>query len=161
MPWIVAIIAGLLIGALLVSSRTARTGLIAVAGLIVVLAAALIFYEKTAEIAAHSAIAPEEVELRDARMEPRGGLFYLVVAVKNLSEEHAIETLTIRITAHDCPTEALDDTCEAVGENDLSARLPVPPGQVRGIDQLSPIANLPDVRNLVWSFEVVDVRAET
>ncbi len=161
MPWIIAIVAGLVLGAVLVSSRTARNALITVAVIFAIAAAWIIFSEERSEQRAHTLIGADEIELRTPQVERRGGLFYVVASVKNLSASHDTETIKLKILAHDCPTATLSDACEIVGERLENLRLVIPPGQVRGIDRLSSFSNMPQVENLVWSFEVMEVRART
>lgn len=160
MAWIFVIVAGLLLGALLIGSHVARAALIAVAVLLGAGAIWMIYAEHVRERDARILITPQQVELRAPSVERRGGLYYLVTAAKNLSEAHSIAALKIRVQALDCPSETVTDACEIVGDQIVSLTLNVPPQQVRGIQELAPFANLPQVRFMLWSFEVAEVRAE-
>jgi hypothetical protein len=160
MPWIIAIIAGLVLGAILISSRAARGVLIAVAALLAVGAIWLIYTDSSREYRAQTLIDVDEVELRQPLVDQRGGLYYLITSVKNLSSEHAIKSLKIQILAHDCPSDALTEECDIVGDETASLRVRVPAGQVRGVEELSTFANLPPVRTMLWTFSVIEVRAE-
>jgi hypothetical protein len=159
MAWIIVILAGLLLGAILIGSRTARTVLIGLAVLLVLGAGWLIYQEKMREHDARTLISPDEVELRDATVDQVGGLYYLVTSVKNLSGEHAIHSLRIRVQAHDCPEARLSEACETVGDQQVHVTVRVPPQQVRGIRELSPFANLPQATVMMWTFDVAEVRA--
>ena len=66
----------------------------------------------------------------------------------------------MRVRAHDCPTDQLEEACEIVGESVEKFKIEIPPGQVRGTERAIAISNLPTVTNLVWSFDVVGVRAK-
>ena len=160
MPWIIAVIAGLVLGAVLISSRLARSALIAVAVLLALGAAWLVYTDRSREYLAQTLIDPSEVELREPHVEQRGGLYYLVTSIKNLSPEHSIKYLKIRVLAHDCAGETLDETCETVGDETMALTVRVPPEQVRGVAELASFSNLPAVRTMVWSFTVDEVRAE-
>lgn len=160
MPWILASI--LIIGLAFLAYTMPEARKI-VAGLFVVIVIGvgfLIWREQSLDNRAENAITIEEVELRDFSTTPKTGLLYAKGSVKNLSEDQAVDTVDIRVRAHDCPSEELTDACEIVGESVEHIKLHIPAGQVRGIEKIISLSNLPAVKTLVWSYDVVAVRAD-
>lgn len=121
---------------------------------------ALLYWEFSTDRKAAAAIAVEQVELRGFEIYTRTGLRYFKGNVKNLSGEYSIGSFHLRVRAHDCPSAEITGQCETVGESLDELKLNIPPGQVRGVERSVSFTNLPAVKNLLWSFEVVSVRAD-
>lgn len=121
---------------------------------------ALLYWELSTDKKAAAAIAVDQVELRGFEVYTRTGLRYFRGNVKNLSTEYTIGTFRLRVRAHDCPGSVVSAQCETVGESLDDIKVTVPPGQVRGVGRSVSFTNLPAVENLLWSYEVVSVRAD-
>lgn len=121
---------------------------------------ALLYWEVSTDNRAAAAIAVEQVELRGFEVYTKTGLRYFRGNVKNLSTEYKIGVFHLRVRAHDCPSTVLSEQCEIVGESLDEIKLGVPPGQVRRVERSVSFTNLPTVKNLMWSYEVVSVRAD-
>ena len=160
MPWLLGLV---IIGGLVYlaySSPEARKAVLIVLAVVLCGVAYLLYDEFASEEKATSLITADEVELRDFAANTRTGLFYAKGSVKNLSPDHTLAFLEMRVRAHDCPSEQLADVCEIVGESVEKVKIEIPPGQVRGIEKSVSFSNLPAVTNLVWSFDVHAVRAK-
>jgi hypothetical protein len=142
------------------SSPEVRKAVIIVLAVVLCGIAYLLYDEYSTEEQATSLIAVDQVELRDFATNTRTGIFYAKGSIKNLSAENTLASLQLRVRAHDCPSETLSDACETVGESVEKIKLEIPPGQVRGVEKSVSFSNLPAVTNLVWSFDVVGVRAK-
>ena len=142
------------------STPEARKAIVIVLALVVGGVAFLLYREYSIDRKAVSRIAMDEVELRGFVTAPRTGVLYTKGSVKNLSKLHTLESLDMRVRAHDCPTTELSEACETVGESTEHIKLEVPPGQVRGAEKSVNISSLPAVRTLVWSYDVIAVRAK-
>lgn len=161
MPWLIALVLVAGLAYLAYTSPQFRKGIGVLIAIIVAAVAYLIYSEQMSEHRATSAIAVNEVELRDVSAVSRTGLYYAKGSVKNLSASETLDSFELRARAHDCPDETLSDACETVGESIDTIKLMIPPGQVRGMDQAVRVSNLPAVRTLVWTFDVMSVRART
>lgn len=159
MGWLLGliIVAGLIYFAYF--SPEARKAVIVVLCVVVAGVTYLLWTEWADEKQATSAIAIDEVELRGFVTRSQTGVYYAKGGVKNLSAAETIESIELRVQAHDCPTETLRDDCETVGESVERIKIEVPPGQVRGIDKSVSFSNPRSPRTLVWSYDVVAVRA--
>ena len=160
MAWLLGLV---IIGGLVYlaySSPEARKAVLIVLAVVVCGVAYLLYDEFTSEERAITLIAADEVELRGFAANTRTGLFYAKGSIKNLSSEHTLAFLEMRVRAHDCPTDQLEEACEIVGESVEKFKIEIPPEQVRGTERPIAISNLPTATNLVWSFDVVGVRAK-
>ena len=160
MAWLLGLIIVAALVYLAYLSPETRKAVITVLAVVLCGVAYLIYDEFATERQATSLIALDEVELRNFSTNSRTGIFYAKGSVKNLSASETIESIELRVRAHDCPGDELTDACETVGESVEKMKLEVPPGQVRGVEKSVSFSNLPSVTNLVWSFSVAGVRAK-
>lgn len=160
MAWAVGLIIILGLLYLVYAVPDVRKVVAAVLVLMVGAVAGLLYWENVNDRKAATAIAAEQVELRDFEIVTRTGLRYYRGNVKNLSADHTIGAFRLRVRAHDCPGDVVSEHCETVGESSEEIKLNIPPGQVRGFERSVSFSNLPAVKNLKWSFDVISVRAD-
>jgi len=159
MGWVVGLISLLGMCYFIIVTPEIRGILIGVLVVIAGLVGWLLYREYDEEQKSKTLISAAQVELRDMGVITRTGIKYIKGSVKNLSPSHALKTFTLRVRAHDCPGEKIDDACEIVGESTEEVKIEVPAGQVRAVERTVRFTNLPPARTLVWSYEVLDVRA--
>jgi len=159
MGWVVGLIIVLGLCYFIIVTPEIRGILIGVLVVIAGLVGWLLYLEYDEEQKSKTLITTAQVELRDMGVITRTGIKYITGSVKNLSPSHALKTFTLRVRAHDCPGEKIEDACEIVGESSEEVKIEVPAGQVRAVERTVRFTNLPPARTLVWSYEVMDVRA--
>ena len=159
MGWVVGLIIILGLCYFIIVTPEIRGILIGVLVVIAGLVGWLLYREYDEEHKSKTLISTAQVELRDMGVITRTGIKYIQGSVKNLSPSHALKNFTLRVRAHDCPSEKIDDACEIVGESTEDVKIEVPAGQVRAVERTVRFTNLPPARTLVWSYEVLDVRA--
>ncbi len=159
MGWVVGLIIVFGLCYFIIVAPEIRAILIGVLVVVAGLVGWLLYDEYDEEQQSKTLISVSEVELRDMGVITRTGIKYIQGSVKNLSPSNALKNFTLRVRAHDCPGEKLEDACEIVGESTEDVKIEVPAGQVRAIERTVRFTNLPAARTLVWSYDVLDVRA--
>jgi hypothetical protein len=110
---------------------------------------------------AEQLIKPSEVELADLTLQDAVGTRRALAGrVKNLSTASTLAAVSLRLTAYDCPGDEITNSCDIIGQADVTASVRIPPGQVRSFAQYVNFSNMPRPRNFRWSHEVTSVRAE-
>ena len=159
MLWIALVIAlGLLVGLLIVTYGYRRSMLVvlAVLGAIIV---ALVWYLRFGEPQGAGLIDAEELKLSNLEMSLQYRTSYRMTArLVNTSEDYALTSVTITITASDCATGAED--CIVIGEAQRDITVEVPPGQARDIVQQYVFPRLSPRGELRWSHALSNIKAE-
>ena len=105
-------------------------------------------------------IKPSEVEIADATLWNNYGHHKIVGTIRNLSARYSLAAFSLHITALDCPNDTITQDCNTIGDETVSVRLSVPPGQVRKFDESVYFSNMPNARVFKWSYTLQDVRAQ-
>jgi hypothetical protein len=106
-------------------------------------------------------IKPSEVQLSDLSLRDSVGTRKVFTGrVKNLSTAYTLSTISLRLTAYDCPGQEVTKECDIIGQADVTPALRVPPGEVRTFDEYVSFANMPKARNFRWSYVLDSVRAQ-
>lgn len=106
-------------------------------------------------------IKPSEVQLSDLSLRDSVGTRKVFTGrVKNLSTAYTLSTISLRLTAYDCPDREITKECDIIGQADATPSVRVPPGQVRSFEEYVSFFNMPRARNFRWSYGLDGVRAE-
>ncbi len=87
----------------------------------------------------------------------------LTAMFKNLSKQYTITSIEFKVVANDCqnPKDTpIDHNCKAIGEDNVSIWVNVPPGQIRMIKTTVSFTNLPEITGKIsWDFTSPSVTA--
>ncbi len=115
------------------------------------------------ERTARQLIMPSDIQLADLEMGKRlsGSTYELSGKIKNLSKLYSLRSLRFDIKAYDCPSSAMLDECDIIGQELETVYVLVPPGQVRDFSEWVSFSNMPPPRNFKWSYAITELKART
>lgn len=159
MLWIGLVIAlGLLVGALIVTYGYRHSVLI-VTALVGVAIIALAWYIRYGGQAGTDLITAEELVLENLSLTQQYRTSYRMTGrLVNNSDQYALRSATITITASDC-TESNGDECVVVGEDTRTHNVEIPPGQARDILEQYIFPRFVLQGELRWSHEITEIKA--
>ena len=123
--------------------------------------------------AARERIGQSEIELVDLTLQPSYGIgsYKLLGRVRNRSARYTLIELRLRLTMSDCEATKYDfsmidapgrpvdpSVCEVVSQTEDTARMQVPPGQARDLDEFVSFSDLHNARGKhQWKYEIVEI----
>ena len=158
MGWIIGIIAVIVFLWMMIAYPRFRVTVI----VIIVLAGLGIWWatenQKKKQRLALDLIKPAEIELTEFRIAGGTASWDVTGKVKNLSPSYTLLSISLEITAYDCPGEEINSQCDIIGEDTVTPSVGAPPGQVRSFDTYAFFSNMPEARNLLWRYELVALK---
>lgn len=108
-----------------------------------------------------SRIPHTDIVFEDLRLGPAGSAtnYRLTGRVRNRNTQHEASSLTLKIVLLDCRVDQ-PDACDTVGEASKMLFQPIPPTQVRDVEESVYFPPATRIRSrMAWRYELTEVRA--
>tara|TARA_R110000850_G_scaffold30797_1_gene85084 strand:+ start:199 stop:693 length:495 start_codon:yes stop_codon:yes gene_type:complete len=120
------------------------------------------YVSEPTETTQNAAIDPDKLALRDVNflVDPR--FITMLGQVQNLADNANLLEMSLELRALDCPqSDSPVVECIVIGDDEGTARVTVPPQQLRAFRAVFMLRNLPEVSGVLrWNYTLVSTRAQ-